>query len=202
MGGFCDRASQGAALFVWSGKKGDGMATMASTVNTKKTESNAGADLSGKYLTFRIAREEYGLEILKVREIIGLMEITPVPRTPDFIRGVINLRGRIIPVISLRSKFGMETIADTEETCIIVVDVARGRTPVQMGIVVDSVSEVLDISGADIDDTPAFGADCDTDYIMGMAKAKGSVKILLDIDKVLTDGDLEAVNGATDEAVQ
>lgn len=157
-----------------------------------KTQST-GELLAGKYLTFRVASEEYGLQILKVREIIGLMEITPVPRTPSFVRGVINLRGRIIPVISLRSKFDLPSVEDTEETCIIVVDVRRNNNVIQMGIVVDSVSEVLDISGADIDATPAFGTSCDTEYILGMAKAKGSVKILLNIERVLTDGDLEAI---------
>ncbi len=159
-------------------------------------EKTKASQLAGKYLTFRVASEEYGLEILKVREIIGLMDITPVPRTPEFIRGVINLRGKIIPVVSLRSKFGMETIEDTEETCIIVVDVVRGRGSVQMGVVVDSVSEVLDIGGADIENAPTFGSSVDIDYILGMAKAKGSVKILLNIEKVLTDGDLEAIDDA------
>ena len=152
-------------------------------------------NLAGKYLTFRLAHEEYGLEILKVREIIGLMIITPVPRTPEYVRGVINLRGKIIPVVDIRTKFGMARAEDTEETCIIVVDVLRSGTPVQMGILVDSVSEVLDIAGSDIEETPAFGTSIDTDFILGMAKAKGSVKILLNIEDVLTQRELEAVVG-------
>ena len=148
-------------------------------------------ELAGKYLTFKLVNEEYGLEILKVREIIGMMSITKVPRTPEFVRGVINLRGKVIPVIDLRRKFGMENIADTEETCIIVVDVSRSEDTLQIGILVDSVSEVLDIRGKDIEDAPSFGTDLDTDFILGMAKAKGSVKILLNIEKVLNSTELE-----------
>lgn len=148
-------------------------------------------ELAGKYHTFKLVNEEYGLEILKVREIIGMMSITKVPRTPEFVRGVINLRGKVIPVIDLRRKFGMENIADTEETCIIVVDVSHSEDTLQIGILVDSVSEVLDIRGKDIEDAPSFGTDLDTDFILGMAKAKGSVKILLNIEKVLNSTELE-----------
>ena len=155
---------------------------------------NSASSLAGKYLTFKLLNEEYGLEILKVREIIGMMSITKVPRTPDFVRGVINLRGKVIPVINLRKKFGMENIDDTEETCIIVVDVAHGEDTLQIGILVDSVSEVLDIKGEDIEDAPSFGTNLDTDFIMGMAKAKGSVKILLNIEKVLSTNELHAVS--------
>jgi purine-binding chemotaxis protein CheW len=150
-------------------------------------------DLAGKYLTFRLGAEEYGLEILKVREIIGLMDITAVPRTPHFIRGVINLRGKVIPVIELRKKFGMNSAEDTEQTCIIVVDASRTGETIQIGILVDSVSEVLDIRSDDIEDTPSFGANFDTRFILGMAKAKGSVKILLNIEAVLTADDLGAL---------
>ncbi len=146
--------------------------------------------LAGKYLTFFLAEEEYSLEILKVREIIGLMAITPVPRTPSYIRGVINLRGKVIPVVDLRLKFGMDATMDTEETCIIVVDVSRDGHEIQMGILVDRVSEVMDIKAEEIEDTPAFGsASIDTDFILGMAKTEGSVKILLAIEKVLVEID-------------
>ena len=141
---------------------------------------------AGKYLTFVLADEEYGLEILKVREIIGLMDITVVPRTPGFIKGVINLRGKVIPVIDLRLKFTMAEAARTDETCIIVVDVGS----VEMGIIVDKVSEVLDIEAEEIEDTPSFGVDLDTDFILGIGKAGGKVTILLDIDRVLTGQDL------------
>lgn len=157
------------------------------------------SDLAGKYLTFTLAGEEYGLEILKVREIIGLMAITPVPRAPEYIRGVINLRGKIIAVVDLRKKFGMEQIEDTDETCVIVVDVTTGGQSVDIGILVDSVSEVLDISTDDIDPPPSFGGDMDMDFILGMAKAAGSVKILLAIERVLTSDDLAL---ATNESVE
>jgi purine-binding chemotaxis protein CheW len=141
----------------------------------------------GKYLTFGLGSEEYGLEILKVKEIIGIMNITAVPQTPKYVKGVINLRGKVIPVIDLRLKFGMDVIDYNDRTCIIVVDIASktGKKTV-MGIVVDSVSEVLNIKSEEIEDTPTFGVRLDTDYILGMAKVKGGVKILLEIDKVLT----------------
>lgn len=152
--------------------------------------------LGGKYLTFILRGEEYGLEILKVQEIIGMMDITPVPRTPDFIRGVINLRGKVIPIIDLRLKFGMEAAAQTDQTCVIVVQ-AHG---VQMGIVVDQVSEVLDIAAEDIEDAPSFGADVNSDYILGIGKSEGRVKLLLDIDRVLTTEDLDALNSGVMDA--
>lgn len=140
----------------------------------------------GKYLTFALEGEEYGLEILKVREIIGMMEITPVPHTPDYVKGVLNLRGKVIPVIDLRLRFCMSPQEYNERTCIIVVEIqGNGSTSIQMGIVVDSVSEVLNISGEEIEATPSFGVKLDIDYILGMAKTKGKVKILLDINKVL-----------------
>ena len=143
------------------------------------------ADREGKYLTFNMAGEEYGIGILKIKEIIGMMPITPVPQTPEFVRGVINLRGKVIPVVDLRLRFGIEEIEYTERTCIIVVEMAGQAGTVQIGIVVDSVSEVLNIKGDDIEDTPTFGAQLNTDYILGMAKMEGGVKILLDIDRVL-----------------
>jgi purine-binding chemotaxis protein CheW len=148
--------------------------------------ANARENKLSKYLTFAIGNEEYGLEILKVREIIGLMEITRVPRMPAFVRGVINLRGKVIPVIDLRRKFGMETIEDTVETCIIVVDLGE----MLMGVVVDKVSEVLDIPDSEIEETPSFGVEINTEFILGIGKAKGKVIILLDIRKVLTAEDV------------
>jgi purine-binding chemotaxis protein CheW len=150
----------------------------------------------GKYLTFSLAGEEYGIGILKVKEIIGMMPITTVPRTPGFVKGVINLRGKVIPVVDLRLKFGMEEIAYTERTCIIVVEIKGQGGSVLIGIVVDSVSEVLNIKGADIEDTPTFGARLDTDYILGMAKMNGGVKILLDIDKVLSGEEVALLDRA------
>ena len=114
-----------------------------------------------------------------------MMPVTPVPRTPDFVKGVINLRGKVIPVIDLRLRFGLDAAAYTERTCIIVVEIQGDSGSVPMGIVVDAVSEVLSIRGADIENTPTFGVKLNTDFILGMAKTDGGVKILLDIDKVL-----------------
>lgn len=142
----------------------------------------------GKFLTFFLAGEEYGIEILSVHEIIGMMPITSVPGTPDYICGIINLRGKIIPIVDLRRKFGMESKAQTAETCIIVVHVQG----VEVGTVVDRVSEVLNIAAGDIEPPPSFGKDVNTDYILGIGKSQSKVKILLNIDRVI----------ATDQLVQ
>lgn len=163
---------------------------MAESMKTMEQNGKAMADREGKYLTFTLAKEEYGIGILKVKEIIGMMPITTVPRTPGFLKGVINLRGKVIPVVDLRLKFGMQEMAYSERTCIIVVEIAGASGPVLIGIVVDAVSEVLNVKGTDVEDTPTFGAKLDTEYIHGMAKMNGGVKILLDIDKVLTDEEL------------
>jgi len=146
-------------------------------------------DRAGKYLTFFLAEEEYGLEILKVREIIGTMDITAVPRTPPFVKGVINLRGKVIPVVDLRLKVGMAEAERTDQTCIIVVDIGE----VEMGIIVDRVSEVLNIAGHDIEDAPSFGAQVETDFILGLGKVNEKVTILLDISKLLSHSDVVAV---------
>jgi len=139
----------------------------------------------GKYLTFNLADEAYGIGILKIKEIIGMLPVTSVPQTPDFVKGVINLRGQVIPVVDLRLRFGMEAIEYAERTCIIVVEIDGQAGTIMMGIVVDSVSEVLNIKGEDIESAPTFGTRLDTSYILGMAKMEGGVKILLDIDRVL-----------------
>lgn len=159
-----------------------------STMEHRGAGSSAKAK-EGKYLTFVLGHEEYGLEILKVREIISVMEITEVPQVPAFIKGVINLRGKVIPIIDLRLKFGMPPIEYTRETCIIVVNVHD----LLLGIVVDTVAEVLDIIEKDIDPPPTFGSAVKTDFILGMGKVKGKVKILLDIDRVLSSEELEVV---------
>jgi purine-binding chemotaxis protein CheW len=145
----------------------------------------------GKYLTFALAQEEYGLEILKVREIIGYIDVTAVPQMPPHVKGVINLRGRVIPVVDLRAKFGMETTDVTDETCIIVVEITHTARTFSTGIIVDRVQEVLDVRGQDIEEPPQFGAAVKTDFILGMGKVGDSVKILLDIDKVLGEDDLD-----------
>jgi purine-binding chemotaxis protein CheW len=141
--------------------------------------------VSGKYLTFTLAGEEYGVPVLKVREIIKMMDITGVPQVPDHVRGVLNLRGKVIPVIDLRLKFGFVTSEVSDRNCIIVVQVARRSGVVMMGIVVDHVSEVLNVAAGEIEATPEFGDRVNTDYMTGIAKVKGSVKILLDLDRVL-----------------
>jgi purine-binding chemotaxis protein CheW len=151
------------------------------------------SDKEGKYLTFSLAGEEYGIGILKVKEIIGMMPITIVPQTPDYIKGVINLRGKVIPVVDLRLKFLMNPAAYTERTCIIVVEIAASGRTILMGILVDSVSEVLNIKGADIEETPAFGTKLNTEFILGMAKVSGGIKILLDIDQVLSIQEMEVL---------
>jgi len=152
-------------------------------------------DKEGKYLTFALGSETYGLEILKVREIIGYMEITAVPQTPHHVKGVINLRGQVIPVIDLRAKFGMNIADVTEETCIIVVEISQGARKFSTRIVVDHVQEVLDIDGGDIEDAPQFGSSVNTDFILGMGKIEKTVKILLDIDKVLAGDDFSGFAG-------
>ncbi|MBW1783921.1 MAG: purine-binding chemotaxis protein CheW [Deltaproteobacteria bacterium] len=153
-------------------------------------------DSEGKYLTFTLASEHYGIGILKIKEIIGMMTVTSVPQTPEFVKGVINLRGKVIPVVDLRRRFGMEEIDYTERTCIIVVEIQGLIGTVMMGIVVDSVSEVLNIKGEDIEATPTFGTGLDTNFILGMAKMEGGVKILLDIDKVLSYEEVVALDKA------
>ena len=150
---------------------------------TSSGESGSGEE--SKYLTFKLTDEEYGVEILKVREIIGVMDITAVPRMPIYMKGVINLRSKVIPVVDLRLKFGLEEIEYTEETCIIVVDVGK-----EIGIIVDTVCEVLDIKGENVEPPPAMGRSVDTSFILGMGKVGDDVKILLNIDKVLTTDEL------------
>jgi purine-binding chemotaxis protein CheW len=167
---------------------------MTQVAQMGKAGPSAGG-LGGKYLTFKLAGEEYGLEILKVREIIGLMDITAVPRTPEFVMGVINLRGKVIPVVDLRRKFGMAAAEHTAETCIIVVHVGE----IEMGIVVDKVSEVLNIAAEAIEGTPSFGANVNTEFILGMGKVSVRVSILLDIDKVLAGGEMETIAGIAKE---
>jgi purine-binding chemotaxis protein CheW len=154
------------------------------------------ANKEGKYLTFTLADEEYGIGILKIKEIIGMMPITSVPQTPEFVKGVINLRGKVIPVMDLRLRFGMDSIDYTERTCIIVVEIQGPAGTVMIGLVVDSVSEVLNIKGEDVEDTPTFGIRLNTDYILGMAKMEGALKILLDIDRVLSAGEVAALKKA------
>jgi len=143
----------------------------------------------GKYLTFFLDTEVYGIEILKVREIIGIIDITPIPKSPDYLKGIINLRGKVIPVVDLRLKFSMDAVDYTHETCIIVVEV----NDTHLGIVVDTVSEVLDIKNRDIEEPGSFGNTIDSNYMLGLGKIKNKIIILLDINKVLSTEDLAMV---------
>jgi len=143
--------------------------------------------LSGRYLTFRNGPESYGIRVLAVREIIRQAPVTVVPQMPAYIRGVLNLRGKIIPVIDLKHRFGMGTAEVGDRSCIIVVQIdSATRGTMQMGLMVDTVEEVVQIAAADASATPDFGINLDTSYLLGMAKVKGEVKILLNLDHVLT----------------
>ena len=169
---------------------------MAEQAELMNREVMALADREGKYLTFTLSDEAYGIGILKIKEIIGMMPITSVPQTPEFVKGVINLRGKVIPVMDLRLRFNMDAINYTERTCIIVVEIETESVTEQIGIVVDAVSEVLNVKGSEIEDTPNFGTSLDADYLLGIAKIEGGVKILLDIDKVLTNDELSLLREA------
>lgn len=150
---------------------------------------------SGKYLTFKLGSEEFGVRVIKVREIMGIQQITAVPQTPDYLKGVINLRGKVIPVIDLRLKFSLAALEYTQRTCIVVVQVEGEAGPILVGLIVDGVSEVLNLTSSDIEDTPDFGSKMTTDFILGMAKLKGKVKILLDIDRVVSAQEMASFDG-------
>ncbi len=165
-----------------------------SAQSTKPLETLVASE--GKYLTFSLLEEEYGISILKVKEIIGMMTITTVPQTPPFIKGVINLRGKVIPVMDLRLRFGLPGCDYTDRTCIMVVEIRTAGSQLTIGVVVDSVSEVLNIKSEDIEPAPSFGSQINTDYILGMAKKDKGVKILLDIDRVLSTAELKIMQNA------
>ncbi|MDY6822679.1 MAG: chemotaxis protein CheW [Thermodesulfobacteriota bacterium] len=167
---------------------------MSDTTDAMNQVIQSAADKEGKYLTFQLAEEEYGIGIMKIKEIIGMMPITSVPRTPDFIKGVVNLRGKVIPVTDLRLKLGMDEVEVTDRTCIIVTEIQGKTTSAQMGIVVDAVCEVLNVKAEEVADTPEFGTTIDTAYILGIAKMDdGGVKILLDIDRILSPEELRHI---------
>jgi len=165
----------------------------AAVLNNRPDGAAQTGERAGKYLTFQIGREEFAIQVLRVREIMGIQDITAVPQTPPYVKGVINLRGKVVPVVDLRLKFGLPEMEYTQRTCIIVVQVHLGASLLLMGIVVDGVSEVLNLAGADIEDTPEFGSGVVTPYILGMAKSKGKVNILLDIDQVLSSQELHGL---------
>jgi purine-binding chemotaxis protein CheW len=158
-------------------------------------ESNCKVTTTGKFLTFLVGRESYGISVLQVREIIKLAPITAIPQAPAYVKGVINLRGKIVPVVDLRLKFNQSAVQATERTCIIVVEAhLSGSRSTQIGIIVDGVEDVANLTAADVETPPEFGAKVSTDYIAGMAKIKGAVKTLLNIDKVLASSDIPALN--------
>jgi len=164
------------------------MVAVKQTPDTLARESRG-----GKYLTFALNSEEFGIEILKVREIIGSIEITAMPRAPSYVRGVTNLRGEVISVIDLRAKFGMKPVAPTTNTCIIVVEIQADGHKTSSGIVVDRVSEVLNVPADQIEPSPTYGPAVEMSFILGIGKIGRSVKILLDIDKVLSDEEVGTV---------
>ena len=168
---------------------------MSTTLEHEKT---AAVSLAGKYLTFGLGKESYGIGVLKIREIIRMFEITPVPELPEHVRGVINLRGKIIPVIDLRTRFGMEHHDTGERSCIVVVQMTSvSHEKCQMGLIVDGVEEVILIREEEIEPPPRFGGALHARYILGMIKVKDKVKTLLDIDQVLAAESLEAIVAAT-----
>ncbi len=156
--------------------------------------------MAGKYLTFKLSQEEYGVPILTVQRIIQLQQITPVPRTPDFIAGVINLRGQIIPIVRLRNKLNMESVDNSESTCIIVVQFEFEKDEMTIGVLIDEVSEVLFIDDKQIQETPNFGADIKTDFITSIAKFNNRIIMLLAIDKILSIQELNALSKMEKEA--
>jgi purine-binding chemotaxis protein CheW len=150
---------------------------------------------AGKYLIFHLGDEEFGTEVLKVREIMGLQDITVIPQVPAYVKGVINLRGKVIPVVDLRLKFAMPALEYNERTCVVVMRTRHEEEDLMVGVIVDGVVEVLNLTAADIEDTPDFGPGVETPYLTGIAKVKGKVKILLDVDHVLNSNEL---NGLTE----
>ncbi len=164
------------------------MTNIVSNISHTRTKKN-------KYIIFSLGNEEYGVSILKVMEMIGgIMDITHIPNTPEYIKGILNLRGKIIPIIDMRIKFGLETKDQGDRTSIIIMEVEINDNITPIGAIVDSINEVLQVDDEQIEKTPSFGVNIDTHFILGIAKAKGKVKILLDIDKVLTNEEANAIN--------
>jgi purine-binding chemotaxis protein CheW len=163
------------------------------TVSDRTPQQDCSASLTGKYLTFEVGEEAYGVGILKVQEIIKMQEITKVPRTPEHVKGVINLRGKVMPVVSLRCVFGMQEAETSRDTCIIVMQVQRGEASAVLGVIADKVSEVLEIGEEEIEPAPSFGTRVDTRFILGMAKTRDTVKILLDMDTVVSEEEMASL---------
>ncbi|MBN2706010.1 MAG: purine-binding chemotaxis protein CheW [Deltaproteobacteria bacterium] len=159
---------------------------------TKPTAENGVSGLGPqKFLTFSLAGEEYGISIMRIKEIIGILPITVLPQTPDYVKGVINLRGKVIPVIDLRLKFDLEPATPTERTCIIVIETESGKhNQTLVGLIIDGVSEVINLKGDEVEPSPTLQTSLHEQYILGLAKYGNGVKILLDIDKVISHEEL------------
>jgi purine-binding chemotaxis protein CheW len=185
--------SRGKPAVRTSGGRQEDNVTSTHEAPVKATTTNENHDRAGKYLAFHLGSEEFAIRVLKVREIMGVLEITAVPQMPDYVKGVINLRGKVIPVVDLRRKFGLPGVAYDAKTCIIVVQVRGEAGAMMMGIIVDGVSEVVNLASSDIEDTPDFGGGGRLPYLLGMAKSKGKVRILLDIDQVLGTGEISGL---------
>ena len=168
--------------------------------STATVDRQETTELAGKYLTFKLDEEIYGLEILKVQEIIEMLDITKVPRTPDYVKGVINLRGKVIPVVNLRKRFGMLEQENSRNTCIVVVYIRKADEDITMGLIVDQVREVVEVAPANIEPPPGFGTQVDTSFILGMAKSEDAVTMLLDIDRVFSDDEKDALDRAGSNA--
>ena len=169
---------------------------MVAKNEAKEQQNNASLrEIAGKYLTFKLGNETYGIEILKIQEIIGMMKVTHFPKAPSFVRGVINLRGKVIPVIELREKFMMDRKEDDDKTCIVVVRLEQKDTEITQGIIVDEVSEVMDIEESQVELSPSFGNDVNLEFIKGVGKIQEKVVILLDVNKILNDSETEFLLG-------
>lgn len=171
---------------------------MAQTLERQAVAAQpVGDPRAGKYLTFTLGKEEFGIQVLRVKEIMGVQDITAVPGTPAHLKGVLNLRGKIIPVVDLRLKFELADAPFTQTTCIIVVQVTQvaeqEHDQAMIGLIVDGVSEVLNLNGSEIEDAPDFGEGIETPFVLGIAKCKTGVKILLRIEDILTFQELRGI---------
>ncbi|HTP89208.1 MAG TPA: chemotaxis protein CheW [Bryobacteraceae bacterium] len=169
---------------------------MSSTAVIQTEQAKRASAQAGKYLVFQLAQEEFAIGVLSVREIIRTQDITRVPHTPPHMKGVINLRGKVIPVMDLRTKLGFPETEYDQRTCVIIVEIqTESHTSLFMGLIVDGVAEVLNLGQGDIQDVPDFGSSAPSPYLLGVAKTKGKIRILLDISKVLASHE---VNGLQD----
>ena len=161
-----------------------------------------GVEQVSQYLTFRLGEEVFALEISQVREVLDYTPVTRVPRMPAFMRGVINLRGSVVPVVDLRLKFGMAATERTVNTCIIIAEVVVGGERTQLGALADSVQEVIDLEPGQIEPAPRIGTSLDAAFIRGMGKRDERFVIILDIDKVFSGAELALVQGVGEGAIE